>query len=448
MTGPVAGGGSDLLLAHGVGSRQDLPLPFGYALTGALLALAISFGVLALRWRSSRLSGAASGRSLGGNLGEFVDSVELRWTLRVLGLALTAFVGWAALAGPDLARNPTAGFVYVLFWVGLVPASLLFGPVWRMLNPLRTIHLLICKLLRLGPDDPPFVLPRWVGYWPAAAGLASFVWLELCANNRDSTGTLTTYFSLYAGANLLGAMAFGQRWFTRCDGFEVFSALIGRLSPLGRRSDGAIVLRNPLDNLDSTPEGPGLVAMLGVMLGSTAFDSFTSTTWWYDRTFDSELSPQTLASLALVISIGAVTAAFCTASWLAGLVTRRGPAGTATAFAHSLIPIAVGYLIAHYFSLLVFAGQQTIIYASDPMVDGSNIFGTADWTVNYTVISVGAISTIQVVSIVIGHILGVFAAHDRAVRLFPARTAVLGQLPMMVLMIAYTLGGLSLLFSE
>jgi hypothetical protein len=440
--------GSDLLLAHGVGSRQDLPLPFGYALTGAVLALAVSFGVLALRWRSSRLTGADSGRTLAGSLGEFADSTELRWALRVLGLAITGFVAWAALAGPDLARNPTAGFVYVIFWVGLVPASLLFGPVWGLLNPLRTLHLLICMVLRLDPHDPPFELPRWVGFWPAAAGLASFVWLELCADNRDSTGTLTTYFSLYAGANLLGAMLFGQRWFARCDGFEVFSALIGRLSPLGRRSDGAIVLRNPLDNLDATPQLPGLAAVVGVMLGSTAFDSFTSTTWWYDRTFDSELSPQTLATLALAISIGAVTAAFGLASWLAGILAGRGPAGTTTAFAHSVIPIAVGYLIAHYFSLLVFAGQQTIIYASDPMVDGSNIFGTADWSVNYGLVSVGQIASVQMVAIVVGHVLGVFAAHDRSVRLFQGRAAVVGQLPMMVLMVAYTIGGLSLLFSS
>ena len=445
--GPVAGG-SDLLLAHGVGSRQDLPLSFGYVLTGAVLALAVSFGVLALRWRSSKLTGAASGRTLAGSLGEFVDSAELRWTLRVLGLAVSGFFLWSIIAGPDLAKNPGPYFLYVLFWVGLVPASLLFGPVWRALNPLRTLHLLVCMVLRLDPDDPPYRLPAWVGYWPAAAGLASFVWLELCANNRDSTGTLTTYVSLYAGANLLGAMAFGQQWFAKCDGFEVFSALIGRLSVLGRRADGAVVLRNPLNNLDATPAAPGLVAVVGVMLGSTAFDSFTSTTWWYDRTYSSDLSPQTLASIALAVSIGAVTAAFCVAAWLAGLLAGRGAAGTATAFAHSLVPIAVGYLIAHYFSLLVFAGQQAIIYASDPMVDGSNIFGTADWTVNYTVISVGQIATVQMVSIVTGHVLGVFSAHDRSVRLFPTRSAVIGQLPMMVLMIAYTIGGLSLLFSE
>ncbi|MGQ0632708.1 MAG: hypothetical protein ACT4P1_16965 [Sporichthyaceae bacterium] len=441
-------GSADLLLAHGVGSRQDLPLPFSYALIGALLALAVSFVVLSLAWKTSRLHGRAAGRPAPEPLANVADSRGLRWALRILGLVLTGFVAWAALAGPDLAVNPTAGFVYVVFWVGLVPASLLFGPVWRLLNPLRTLHVLITKLARLDPDDAPFAMPTWLGYWPAAAGLAGFVWLELAAADRTSTGTIVSFFSLYAGANILGALAFGQAWFARCDGFEVFSTLIGRLSVFGRRDDGVIVLRNPLANLDTIREGPGLVAVVVVMLGSTAFDSVTSTDRWAEIAFDSELSPQDLSTVGLAATIVAVGALYVAVSAVAGLLSGRGPRGMATAFAHSLVPIAVGYLIAHYFSLLVFAGQQTLIYASNPMVDNSNYFGTADWEVNYDLISVTAIACVQVVAIVTGHVLGVFAAHDRSVRLFPARAAVVGQIPMMILMIAYTLGGLSLLFAE
>ncbi|MGQ0624206.1 MAG: hypothetical protein ACT4PP_06055, partial [Sporichthyaceae bacterium] len=234
----------------------------------------------------------------------------------------------------------------------------------------------------------------------------------------------------------------------RGDGFEVFSTLIGRLSIIGRRDDGVLVLRNPLANLDTVRESPGLVAVLVVMLGSTAFDSVTSTSWWADIAFDSELSPQDLSTVGLAATIAAVGAAFAAVSALSGLLSGRGPRGMATSFAHSLVPIATGYLIAHYFSLLIFAGQQTLIYASNPMVDGSNYFGTADWNVNFDLVSVTAIACVQVIAIVTGHVLGVFAAHDRSVRLFPARAAVIGQIPMMTLMIAYTLGGLSLLFAE
>ncbi len=439
--------GDGWVLAHGVSSRQDLPLPFGFAVTGAVVALAISFVALGVLWRTPRFRGNAGGRPLPAGLAEFLDSAEVRWALRILGLLLTGFVAWAAVAGPDLATNPTAGLVYVVFWVGLVPASLVFGPVWKCLNPLRTIYALIAKILRLDPKDAPFELPARLGYWPAALSLFAFVWLELCAPNRASTGVLITFFSMYAGFQLLGALLFGDGWFERGDGLEAFSTLIGRLSVLGRRDDGALVLRNPLENLDGLPEAPGLVPLLGVMLGSTAFDSITSTPWWLEKTYDSSISVSTLALMALTGAVLLVIAMFWVASWLAGVLAKTGGVGTATKFAHSLVPIAVGYLIAHYFTLLVFAGQQAVIHASDPMVDGSNLFGTADWKVDYSVMSSGFIAGLQVTAIVVGHVLGVFSAHDRSVRIFPTREAIVGQLPMMVLMIAYTFGGLSLLFA-
>jgi len=435
-----------LLPAHGVSSRQDLPLPFKYALTGAVVALVVSFLALAFLWRTPKFRGDTSGRAFPTALTHFLDSRGFRGALRAVGLLLVGFVAFAAIAGPDLATNPTAGLIYVVFWVGLVPSSLLFGPVWKLLNPLRTIHSVLLWLLRVDRHTAPFRLPRWVGYWPGAIGLFSFVWLELCAPHRDSLSTLRTYFGMYAGVNLLGALIFGAGWFSRCDGFEVFSSTIGRLSVLGRRADGALALRNPLENVDTLPMAPGLIGLVGVMLGSTAFDSFTSTAWWINRSYESSLSPSTLATIALLASVGVVTSAFLLVSSLTAGLERRSPFGTATEFAHSLVPIAVGYLIAHYFSLLVFAGQQSLIRASDPLVDGSNWFGTANLSVNYTVLTPSGIATVQVVSIVSGHVLGVFSAHDRAVRLFPAKRAVVGQLPIIGLMVGYTIGGLSLLF--
>jgi hypothetical protein len=334
-----------------------------------------------------------------------------------------------------------------VFWIGIVPGSLLFGPFWKLLNPLRTVHLLLNRVLRVDPYDPPLRLPRWVGYWPAAVGLLSFVWMELCAPDRDSLGTLRVYFLLYGGINFLASLAFGAAWFDRCDGFEVFSSTVGRLSLLGRRRDGKLVLRNPLENVDTIPMAPGLIGLVAVMIGATAFDSFTSTAWWINRSFESSMAASTLATLALFASIGIVLLALVSTAWLTGLLAGRRPFGTATQFAHSLVPIAVGYLLAHYFSLLVFAGQQALIRASDPLVDGSNWFGTAHLNVNYAILTAKAIATVQVISIVTGHVLAVFSAHDRAVRLFPPRKAVIGQLPIMVLMVGYTIGGLSLLFS-
>jgi hypothetical protein len=116
-------------------------------------------------------------------------------------------------------------------------------------------------------------------------------------------------------------------------------------------------------------------------------------------------------------------------------------------FAHSIVPIAAGYVIAHYFSLLIFDGQQVIILASDPFADGSNLFGTAGWAIDYTLVSPIGIAVVQIGAIVIGHLVAAVSAHDRALRLFPAGVALRAQYPLLAAMIAFTIGAVGLVFS-
>jgi hypothetical protein len=350
--------------------------------------------------------------------------------------------------GPSKASNPTAGLVYVRFRVGLVPASLLFGPVWKLLNPLRTIYRWISALAGTAPERGLRAYPARLGYWPAAAGLFAFVWLELVAPDRTSPSVLVVWFTGYAAAQLLGALVFGSAWFGRADAFEVYSSLIGRLAVLGRRADGRLVLRNPLDGLDGVRRPDvGLVAVVTVLLGSTAYDSISEAPVWVRALQSGTLGPTVVGALGLTVTILAVAGLFSAAVAVAGVTGEARQAGLPQAFGHSLVPIAVGYLIAHYFSLLVLEGQRTLILASDPLGTGANLFGTADLAVDFTILGATAIATVQVLAVVAGHVVGVIAAHDRAVRLFPPRRATLGQLPLLILMICYTVGGLTLLFA-
>lgn len=432
------------VLAHGVGGRQDLPIPFWLAVTGAAVAVLISFAATGLWWRASRLRGDTAGHPLPDAVQQAADGAVLRWTLRLVGLGLAAFVAVAALLGPDDRLNPTAGMVYVMFWVGLIPASLLAGPVWRRLNPLRTVHHAIASLAGRPPEQGWRPYPRQLGYWPAALGLFAFTWLELVAPDRTSPRVLLAWFTLYAAVHLLGALTFGSRWFDHADSFEVYSALIGRLSPFGRRCDGRLVARNPFNGLDGLQAGPGLVAVACVMLGSTAYDGYSNAPAWLDITQRAPVPWGTLGLAGTILIAGTLYATAVGAAGLLGELRRRGlPA----AFAHSLIPIAVGYLVAHYFSLLVFEGQHTVILASDPLGTGANLFGTAERGVDFGLVSAATIAVVQVLAVVGGHVLGVVAAHDRAVRLLPRRHAVTGQLPLLILMVAYTVGGLTLLFA-
>ncbi|MER5963154.1 hypothetical protein [Streptomyces sp. NPDC002057] len=419
-----------LPLAHGVGSRHDLPLSPFYAYAGAFAALLVSFLALGLLWSSSRFRGDRAGRPLPAAVQRVADAPATRTALRLLGAAGALVFLLHLLLGPDDPdRNPAPGALYVLLWVGLVPASLLLGPVWRLLNPLRALH-------ALHPPRDPRPLPAAVGIRPAAAGLLLFTWLELVAPDNTSTTTLLTALATHTAVQLLGAARYGDRWFAHADPFEVYSSLLARLSPLGRRDDGRLVLRSPFHGLDATPQIPGLVATVCVLLGSTAYDGLSDNPRWITTLQTSALGPTPTATIGLLAAVALAAACYGICAGALRLL-HRTLTTPLTSFAHSLLPIALGYLVAHYFSLFVTEGPRTVIVAA----------GTDNALAPAPLLGPAGLATLQVAAIVTGHVLGVIAAHDRSVRLFPPDRAVAGQLPLFALMIAYTLGGIGLLIA-
>lgn len=440
------------LVGHGIGNRADLPLPLPFALGGAIVAVAASFVLLIALWPQPAIHGGRAGRPLPPRAASLIDSGAIRWGLRLFGLAVTAFVAVAAWFGPNDALNPTAAMVYAVFWVGVVAvASAVLGPVWRALNPLRTVHLLVCALLRRDPAKALVDYRASWGLWPAAILLASFLWLELVAPGRASVVVIREYATAYAVLGLLAAGVFGDRWFARGDGFEVLSTLFGKLSMLGRRDDGVVVLRSPLAGLDQLRPGPGLVAVVTVVLGGTAFDGLSAEPWWQAQVDRTAVSDVVAGTIGLMATIVIVAAAFTLATRLSWRIAqpRTGPSLSEIPgrFAPSLVPVALGYTIAHYFSLLVLAGQLAIIDLSDPLGNGANIFGTGTRGVDYTLLQPTVVAWVQIVAVVAGHIVGVVLAHDRAVSLFPRARAAASQIPLLGVMLLFTGAGIWLLWS-
>jgi hypothetical protein len=430
-------------LAHGIEGRRDLPLPLDLLVQGGVLALLASFFGLGLLWRSPRLRAGAAGRPVPLPIQNLVDGTGFRWLLRVFGLLGTAYVIATAVLVGDDGRNPLPYVAYVLFWVGIVPLSLLFGPVWRRVNPLRTIHALLAGLTRIPADRGLVSLPRWVGYWPAALSLLSFVWLELAAPDRDSVTVLMLYLGCYAAVHVGAGLLFGAGWFAIGDGFEVYSSVVATMSPFGRRDDGRLVVRNPLDGAATFGAAPGVVVLIAVLLGSTFFDTISGSSQWAG-VLQSVPVPATLLDTAgLLVMITLVAITFISATLLADRAGHRGRRPVPGLLAHTIIPIVVGYVIAHYFSLLLFQGQQGITLLGGPL-DSRTAISPA---VNYGLITTTGIALVQVIAVVVGHVLAVISAHDRSVALFPQAEAIIGQLPLMVLMVGYTVGGLTLLFA-
>jgi hypothetical protein len=439
--------GDGISLAHGIGGAKDLPIPPELAILGAVAALTVSFTVLAIAWRSPRYDESKTGRPAPGWLARVVDSTGFRITLRVLGMVVFGYAAVAAVFGQDLLTNPFFGIFYVWWWVGLVPLSVVFGPVWKAISPVRTINLAFAKLTGSDPEAGVLPYPTRLGYWPAALGLFAFVWMELVYPFSTELGPVRLWCAIYVAVMLLGGALFGSGFYERGDPFEVYSSLVAKLSVWGRR-DGRLIVRSPLANLDTTRAMPGLLAVLSVLFGSTAFDSFKDSNFWVRYTQESGISTNVLNNLALLafcVGVGLIFTVGCVTTGV-GPGTRR--LELPDKFAHSIIPIVVGYIVAHYTTYLVEYGQQTLIQASDPFGNGSDLLGTGDWTVNYWLsFHPTFLAVLKVLAVVLGHVLGVIAAHERAVELLPKRHQLTGQLPLLFAMIAFTVGGLYLLFA-
>ncbi len=445
-----------LVPLHGMGSRQDLPLPFPLVVGGAVAVLALSFVVVAAAWRRPRWYGEPGGRQLAG-LTRLADAGWVRTVVAGLGLFGFCWLGLALWFGQDLVTNPVPGLVYVWLWVGLVPASLLLGPVWRTLNPARSL----VRLLNLAGVPRDGLLPlapgRWrrLGSYPAAVGLLAFLWLELVQPDNNTLAVLRAWWSAWVVVVLGGAVLFGRRWVSAAEPFEAYALLVARASPW-QRVAGTVSLVNPLRHLATSGTPAGSWAVVAVLLGGTAFDGFTSTSWWVRTTQSSDLPGVVwgTAGLAATVALVAVTLAL----GVRGLGRLHG---SLDALAPSVVPIVVGYAVAHYLSLLVLEGQRTLINASDPLGLGWNVFGTAELGINQLWLEVPqATAVIQLAAIVGGHLAGVLVAHELSLLVLHRRVApdtaldgagllhsIRSQLPLLVVMIGYTCGGLLLLFS-
>lgn len=447
-------------LAHGIGGVRDLPVPESYFFSGAAIVLVLSFVLLGALWRQPQLERRAGGRSLPGGLQRVLRARALRVLLQSVSAGLLLVTFWAALYGTPLPlENFAPTFVYVTFWLGIPLLSVVFGDVWRVLSPWRAIADFSVWLLELGGREarPLFRYPERAGRYPAALALLAFVALELAHPRPADPRVLAVAIALYTYWALAGMAVYGRETWTTCgEGFAAAFGLLARIAAFAAR-DARLVIRWPLTGLGGAVRRAGTLAVLAVMLGSTSFDGFSRTTTWQDllsevraRLVDApawrvDLTTSAVNLAGLVAFVGAVALAYLLAVAVAARLVRTSRS-LVPEFLLSLVPIAFAYMLAHYFSLFVIQGQFMIPLLSDPLGRGWNLFGTAGFEPNLTVLSPEMVWYVQVGGLVIGHVAGLTVAHDRAVTLFERRQdALRSQYPMLALMVLFTVGGLWLL---
>jgi hypothetical protein len=440
--------------AHGISGRASLPAPAWLFAWVAAIVLVVSFVALSTMWSSPRLQ-EESVRGLG---------PMPRWLTPVAGVVGVALFALVIYAGYEGVNSYTANwdptFIYVTFWVGVPLASVLFGDLFSAFSPWRAVARVIRWAGRRAGlrGFAPRPYPVWLGRWPVVAGLLGFGWLELIYHHRDDPSLLASLSLAYFALMLAGMVAFGiEPWTERGDAFGGYFNMLSRLAPFEVR-DGTLFVRRPLSGVASFPVESGTVAMVLVGIGVITFDGASNGVVWnhlspHIQSFFRALGATGGAvdelsdSVGLLIALAVVSAFYCL-----GILGMRSVSRLFSArelshrFIHTLVPIAFAYVLAHYFSLLVWQGQATGYLASNPLGGHADLFGTAHWHINYGVIGSTAIWYVQVAALVIGHVSGLVLAHDRALGMYRSPLdAVRSQYWMLAVMVSFTCLGLWLL---
>lgn len=435
-------------LAHGLVGKQDLPIPrwlFGWA---ACAVLVISFVALAVLWPKARWQDTPERRLL--RLPAVADAIC--GALGVAGLGIGVYAGLAGVQTPTANLLPT--LIFVVFWVAIPFVSVVLGDVFRAFNPWRAIGRFAgatARRVARGTPSEPLPYPQRLGYWPAVIGIVAFVWVELVYSGRDEPSSLAILALIYTAVQLVGMSLYGvEPWSRKADAFGVYFGLFARLAPL-RWTRRALYVRRPLSATAGLAVLPGTVTLLCVMIGTTSFDGFTQGPLWgstvgdlqqglLDLGLNAQRALEVAYTLGLLVVLAAVIALFrLGVAGVRSIDRRRSTGELAGLFVHSLIPIAMAYVAAHYFGLLAYQGQAVAYLASDPLGDGSDLFGTANTTIDYGWLSANTVWYVQVAVLVAGHAAALALAHDRAVAIYDdKRIAMQSQYWMLAVMIGFT----------
>ena len=409
--------------AHALNPTYTSRLPLAVYLVGAATAVALSFAFVIVR----DVRAAAPDLTTPGTL----PPAWLRLGLRAMGL-----LGWLWIIAQGLAGGASDGEVATLFlwvygWVGLAIVCAIIGPAWQFIDPFSTIHDIAAELLRRlrirgwAPAD----YPAGLGRWPATIAFGAFVWLELVMQAGP-----TLLFVVLVGytAYTLAMMAqFGRdEWRSQGETFTVWFRLLGRLAwfrlvdeegRVHKRSFGSGLLEPGWSAAD--------VTLIAFGVASIIFDGLSQTQSFFDVFGAPSVAPRTVILLAW---LGLIVL-------LAFGVSRTVGLG---AIGAGLLPIAVGYLIAHYLTYLLIDGQRILIAISDPFQKGWDLFGTAFHQPSGAWLPPGIIWTIQLAAVVGGHMLGAWGGHVVAAADAPAGISAAAlrrrQLPLAVVMVALT----------
>jgi hypothetical protein len=455
--------------AHGFGQRYDLPIPLSFYLIGMAAAVVVSFVIVALFVREAPPARAYPRIDLlATRLGRRIASPTLALVLKLVALAIFIVVIVAGIRGDQNPyRNIAPTMVWIIGWVGLAYVCAFIGNLWALINPWRTIFEAIETIYRgltgRGELSLRLPYPAAIGVWPAFALLLAFSWTELVYPNPAVPRFIGFIAIVYSILTFAGMLAFGcKRWLAHGELFTLVFGTFARFAPIELRTDpqpGLWLRPFGAGLLDSSAVSTSMMAFVLLLLSSVLYDGALATPEW------SALEGAVAAHFTPLAAFGdyklmAIRTAGLAAFWLVffgayvgvsaimSAVTARhlSPLAVARSFALTLVPIAIGYHLAHYLTFLLIQGQYIIPLASDPFGFGWNLFGTAGYRVDIAIVDARFAWYTAVTAILLGHVAAVYLAHIKAVAVLDSRGAALrSQVPLTALMVGYTFVSLTIL---
>lgn len=432
--------------AHAFGRPYDLPIPLAVYLVGAGLMVVFSFAIAALALRRAALAH---------NIVEHRVGLPFPVVWQCAAVALFVLVIVAGLWGRQSTfKNIAPLAVWVAFWAGLSLVCGFVGDVWVVINPWAVLHGWAEKLTRrtLSLNRSP---PPWLGAWPAVVLFLGFAWCELLWEESGHPRELAALLLLYSLLSWTGMALFGRAaWLRTGEIFAIAFAQFGRFAPLSFTCENgrAWVALRPyaMGLLRDVPYAPARGVFLIVMLATVTFDGLSETPEW--GALLRALSPwgthaMLLATAGLLILPVIFAAGFIVTVWLCRAFAGSGESLVRLCgfFVPTLLPIALAYHLAHNLSFLILGLQYMVPLVSDPFGFGWDLFGTSLYLVDPSLVSAKLIWTVALIAIVVGHVAAVYLAHVVALRVFSRAVATRSQLPMLALMVAYTMTSLWIL---
>ena len=449
--------------AHGFGERYELPLPLSYYLIGAAAAIVVSFAVAGLFVRQPRAGGHPRVDLLARPIGRILAHPALVWSLKLAVLGLFVLVLVAGFIGSDNPyRNIAPTLVWIVGWVGLAYVSALLGDVWALANPWRTLFAAVERLYvnsRSGSLSLALPYPAALGVWPAFILLFAFSWIELVYPSPAVPLNIAWLVVAYSVVTLIGMALFGREtWLRHGEVFTVVFSTFARFAPVDLRPGPRpeLALRPPGAGLrDASAVSNSMVAFVLLLLATVLYDGASTSPEWMrlEGALTAQLGTGEIAAMAIktagLLAFWLVFAgAYVGVSALMSLAVagRLAPLAMARSFALTLVPIAIGYHVAHYLTYLLVQGQYVIPLASDPFGRGWDLLGTAGYRVDIAIVGARFTWVTAVGAVVAGHVAAVYLAHRQAMQVLGSRRdALASQVPLTALMVLYTLVSLTIL---